>query len=176
MARPTCKFLILVCGTFQTRTNTFYGSGTSFISSGTFRKSAGGGITTLDSNITFINFGLVDVQNAGLVIDNGENGNNEGGTSNSSINTASNTTLYFGNYAEYGASIFNGFGAISGSLAGAVNEGGGSNVVSSGSMTFSNVILSGRMVVASNAVMNLAAGVIFTQLKSSIRSDQRHAE
>src|SRR6185369_4900153 len=43
--------------------NTFYGNGTIIRSSGTFRKSAGGGITTLHNSTTFNSSGTVDVEN-----------------------------------------------------------------------------------------------------------------
>ena len=140
--------------------NTFYGTNSfnnSFNNYGTFRKSSGGGTTTLDSNLTFENIGTVDVQSGTLQIQYGYS------PATGTFNIATSALVYFSGtsgygFLSYGGTSFTGNGSILGNLTG---SSGGSNVIN-GTITYLGGTLSGSLMVASNAVLNLPVGANFS--------------
>ena len=128
-----------------------------FYNYGTFRKSSGGGTTTLDNNFELENSGTVDVQSGTLEIQEGY----EYGISNGTFNIATNTRVYFTDadygFLSYGGTSFTGSGSILGNLTG---SSGGRNIIS-GNITYLGGTIEGLLTVASNAVLNLAAGTSF---------------
>ena len=111
---------------------------------GTFRKSAGTGISAMDANTTFNSSGTVDVQSGAVQAQGGGGG---GGV----LNVADNASASFGNrYLFTGGTLFTGAGTVGGFLI-------GSNAVFSGTLNCAGVTLSGTLTVASNSVLNLGA-------------------
>jgi hypothetical protein len=107
------------------------GYGGVFINSGTFRKSAGSGNTTIQSGIAFSNSGTIDAQTGSIVFASGQATFNAGSTftgagtvavtNNASFNgafTSQNLQLAAGTYTGTGAQINGSVNWITGTLAG----------------------------------------------------------
>jgi hypothetical protein len=127
-----------------------------FYNFGIFRKLPGVGFANLDGNLSFVNSGLVDVENSTLAIQGGSTLNT------STFNLVSNAVVDFDGgvygYSSYGGTSFTGNGTIRGNLTGAS---GGSNIISSGSITVLNSTLFGSLTVSSNATLTLASNINF---------------
>lgn len=141
--------------------NTFFGaySGggfTVFNNYGTFRKSEGNDISTLDNNIIFNNFGTVDVQSNLLDILGY-------GLGSGTFNIVTNSGIYFNSYLLTNDPTFNGAGIISGDL-------NSSNAVIHGVENFNSPVLSGVLTLATNNVVNTSFyttffdGILLTNL------------
>jgi len=144
---------IINYGLWNVETNARFTGGSGgavFNNYGIFRKSAGSGTTTFDTNTTFNTTGLVDLQAGGLQIYNGLGSGTFNISNNAQLTfvyTASPTPTF---YTLFGDSTFSGSGLLQGGLA-------GSNAVVNGSLTLNNLSLSGSVTIASNTVVTLTA-------------------
>jgi hypothetical protein len=114
---------------------------TAFNNYGTFRKSGGTNITTLDASTIFTSSGAMDVESGTVVLTKGQ--------ASGTATIAGGATLAPGSTFTFtGSTVFSGSGIVDSFL-------NGSNAVFSGTLDCSGGTLSGTMTIVSNAVLNL---------------------